>query len=170
MQLANNTNVTNSKVDELASALGGLTIGGEVRQAIDGRPGEGPHALPSAQACSTCAPALVTSTSARQPWSSSISTSICSRDQTTQVLQCSDDAGDRPRDGYQEYVKGHYLSSIFRGRLPVLRLQLGLEESQCVQQSGGYDMSDYWYEDSEVFLEKRTTLSNLIVFDMFDGH
>jgi hypothetical protein len=59
MQLANNTNVINRKVDELASALGGLTIGGEVRQAIDGRPAEGPHALPSAQACSTCAPALV---------------------------------------------------------------------------------------------------------------
>jgi len=40
MQLANNTNVINRKVDELASALGGLMIGGEVRQAIDGRPGE----------------------------------------------------------------------------------------------------------------------------------
>ena len=34
-QLVNNTNVINRKVDELASALGGLSIGDEIRQTID---------------------------------------------------------------------------------------------------------------------------------------
>jgi hypothetical protein len=39
-QLVNNTNVINRKVDELASALGGLSIGDEVRHIIDQQLGE----------------------------------------------------------------------------------------------------------------------------------
>ena len=108
MQLANNMNIINSKVDELASALGGLTIGGEVWQAIDGRG----HMHYRRRRPAQRARRLLSRRRLRDGPGIPLLVQVFVQGTRPRKFYSAATMLGTPRDGDQEYVKHHYLSSV----------------------------------------------------------